>query len=185
MNKFYLCFLLLTNILLTACQADNTTTNQPINNAQQSTQKIPINTEEFTINNNFKPIVGQTIYVPVYSHVYFLNKRRVYNLAANVSVHNTDLETALIIKSIKYYDTTGKLLDDYLPNPVKLNPLASTDFFIEQNDPRGGLGANFIIEWVADKKVSSPIVESVMLGTSGTQGVSFLSTGRVIKEYQN
>ena len=185
MNKFYFCFLLLVSMLIPACQADNTTTNQPINNAQQSNPKVLINTEKFIIDSNFKPIVGQTIYVPVYSHVYFLNKQRTYRLAANVSVHNTDLEIPIIIKTVKYYDTKGKLLDDYLPNPVKLSPLASTDFFIEQNDPRGGLGANFIIEWVAEKKVSAPIIESVMIGTAGTQGVSFLSTGRVVKEYQN
>ena len=107
MNKFYFCFFLLATLLVPACQADNTTTNQPINSTQQSTTKIPVNTEKFTIDNNFKPIIGQTIYLPVYSHVYFLNKQRIYNLAANVSIHNTDLETPIIIKTVKYYDTKG------------------------------------------------------------------------------
>jgi intergrase/recombinase len=60
---------------------------------------------------------------------------------------------------------------------VKLNALASTDFFIEQNDTRGGVGANFLREWVAEKKVSVPIVESLMIGTAGTQAVSFLKYG--------
>ena len=101
MNKIYFCFFLLASILVPACQVDNITTNLPINSTQQSNPKVPINTEKFIIDSNFKPIVGQTIYLPVYSHVYFLNKQRIYNLAANVSIHNTDLETPIIIKNVQ------------------------------------------------------------------------------------
>ncbi len=183
MNKFYFSFLLLVSLVLPSCQANNTSINRPTNNPEQARAEIPVNTEKFIIDENFNPLVGQTIYVPVYSHVYFMNKRRQYNLAANISIHNTDLETAIIIKSVKYYNKKGEFLENYLPDPVKLNPLTSTDFFIEVSDVRGGSGANFLIEWVAEKKVSVPIVESVMLGTAGTQGISFLTTGRVIREH--
>ena len=183
MNKFYFSFILLVSFILNSCQANQTSINAPINNTDSAISKIPVNTEEFIIDDNFQPIVGQIIYVPVYSHVYFMNKGRKYNLAVNISMNNTDLETPIIIKSVKYYNKKGEFLEDYLPKTVKLNPLASTDFFIELIDTRGGLGANFLIEWVAEKKVSAPIVESVMVGTAGTQGISFVSEGRVVKEY--
>lgn len=178
--------LMMTNsFVLTGCKEQNVLTNSNQESSSKMDDSIPINTEAFIINDQFKVLMGQIIYVPVYSHIYFLNKQKHYHLAATVSIHNTDLKESIIIKSVKFYDTKGQFLNEYLPQPVKLNPLASTDFFIEQNDTRGGVGANFLIEWVTDKKVSLPIVESVMLGTAGTQGVSFISTGRVIKEYQN
>ncbi|MDJ0718218.1 MAG: DUF3124 domain-containing protein [Prochloraceae cyanobacterium] len=185
MNKFYFSFLLLVSLGLFSCQANNTSPNRSINNTQQVNPKIPVNTEKFIIDENFSPIVGQIIYVPVYSHIYFMNKRRQYDLAANISIHNTDLETPIIIKSVKYYNSQGKVVENYLAAPVKLNSFASTDFFIEVFDRRGGLGANFLIEWVAEKKVSAPIVESVMVGTGGNQGISFLTKGRVIKEHES
>ncbi|MCB1189333.1 MAG: DUF3124 domain-containing protein [Leptospiraceae bacterium] len=155
-----------------------------INYSEQSNNpNVPINTE-VVLNKGFKPVMGQTVYVPIYSHIYYLRKRKVYNLAATISIHNIDLNNSIVLKFVKYYDTNGTFLNDYISKPVKLGPLASTDFFIEQHDTRGGVGANFLIEWVSETKVSPPIVESVMLGTAGTQGVSFLSTGRVIKEFK-
>jgi hypothetical protein len=37
---------------------------------------------------------------------------------------------------------------------VALGSLASTDFVVERTDTSGGLGANFIVEWIAEKEVS-------------------------------
>ena len=98
MNKFYFSFILLVSLILNSCQANQTSINAPINNTDSARAKIPVNTEEFIIDDNFKPIVGQTIYVPVYSHVYFMNKRKKYSLAVNTSINNIDLETPIIIK---------------------------------------------------------------------------------------
>lgn len=134
------------------------------------------------LDANFKPVTGQTIYVPAYSYIYYSNGQKQHNLAITLSFHNTDSEFPIIIKSVKYYDSQGQLLEDYLPNPVKLNALNSTNFYIEDNDTRGGVGGNFIIEWVAEHDVSDAIAEAVMVSTASTQGISFLSTGRVIKE---
>ncbi|MGK7915370.1 MAG: DUF3124 domain-containing protein [Prochloraceae cyanobacterium] len=130
---------------------------------------------------DIKIATGQTIYVPVYSHIYYLNQQNAYYLAANLSIRNTDLTNSIIITSIKYYDTNGQLVREYSGLPLKLAPLASTDFFIEQRDPSGGVGANFLVEWIAEEKVSEPIVEAVMIGTAGTQGISFVSPGKVIQ----
>ncbi len=125
---------------------------------------------------------GQTIYVPAYSEIYYASQGRTMELAVTLSIHNTDFEHPIIITSVRYYDTQGQLVKEYLQQPRSLGPLASTDFFVEASEQRGGIGTNFIVEWVAEQPVYEPIVETVMLNTSATQGVSFTSPGRVIRQ---
>jgi hypothetical protein len=66
---------------------------------------------------------------------------------------------------------------------VELKPLASTDFFVAADDKIGGSGANFIVEWVAEKTVNEPVVEAIAIGTSSSQGISFVSPGKVLKQH--
>ncbi len=126
--------------------------------------------------------MGQTIYVPVYSHIQYFDGRRVFNLAVTLSVRNTDLAKPITITSVRYYDSEGKLVRQYLSNHLPLAPMASAEFFVAQQDTTGGIGANFIVEWIAAELVTEPVVEAVMIGMAGTpQGISFISPGRVIK----
>ena len=62
--------------------------------------------------------------------------------------------------------------------------MASTHFFVSQADTRGGVGGNFIVQWAANKLVNEPVIEAVMAGSTGTQGMSFVSPGRVIERKQ-
>lgn len=62
-----------------------------------------------------------------------------------------------------------------------LKPLGSTAFVVSEIDKTGGSGANFIVEWVAEENVSEPIVQAVMIGAEGGQGISFVSPRRVIE----
>lgn len=171
-KHIYLAFVI---SFLTACSTSEEITPPP---PQPKSPPYQIN---LTNIKDIKIATGQTIYVPIYSHIYFMSQERAYYLAANLSIRNTDLNHPIIITSVRYYDTNGQLVREYSDLPLKLAPLVSTDYFIEERDRSGGVGANFIIEWISEKKVSAPIVEAVMLGTAGTQGISFISTGKVIK----
>ena len=124
---------------------------------------------------------GQTIYVPAYSEM-FIMRNRTLDLAVTLSVHNTDIEYPIILTSVRYYDTDGQLLREYLEEPRQLGPLASTDFFVDADEQSGGLGTNFIVEWVAEQPVFEPIVEAIMLNTSNNQGISLTSNGRVLNQ---
>ena len=128
---------------------------------------------------------GQTLYVPVYSHIYYggtgYGGKRQFFLAVTVSLRNTDPQQAITITSARYYDTEGQLLQEYLTQPLRLGPLVSTSIFIEQQDVRGGSGANFIVEWQAETPVPMPLIEAVMIGTAGTQGLAFTSPSRVLQ----
>jgi hypothetical protein len=128
--------------------------------------------------------MGQSVYVSIYSHVYSGLKARPFDLAAILSIRNTALNQPVTIVSVKYYDTEGKLLKEYLDEPLQLKALASTRYIIKEGDKAGGSGANFIVHWRSNKKVTLPIIEAVMIGTHSGQGISFVSRGQVIEEHR-
>ena len=123
---------------------------------------------------------GQRVYVPAYSHIYSGNKERPFLLTITLSIRNIDTAHLVKITIIDYYETQGKLVKKYIDKQVILKPLESIRYVIPQKDESGGSGANFIVEWHSDKPVNRPIIESIMIGTQSTQGISFTSRGREI-----
>jgi len=125
---------------------------------------------------------GQTVYVPIYSHIYSGVKARPFDLAAILSIRNTNLKSSIVLLSVKYYDSEGNLIKNYLAAPMNLEALASTRYIIAEDDKAGGSGANFIVSWQSEQPVNPPIIEGVMIGTHSGQGISFVSRGQVIAE---
>jgi len=124
----------------------------------------------------------QTVYVPVYSHVYSGPRKQPFQLSSTLSIRNTDFTTPFRITAIDYYDNDGRLVRRYAPRPITLTPMASTHVHIEQNDVSGGFGANFIVRWEADRLINAPLIECVMIGSTIGQGISFVSSGQVIRD---
>jgi hypothetical protein len=125
---------------------------------------------------------GQTVYVPIYSHIYSGTRARPFDLVAILSIRNTNLKSSITLVSVKYYNSAGKMVKEYLDEHVNLNALASTRYIIAEDDKAGGSGANFIVSWKSDKPVNPPIIEGVMIGTHSGQGISFVSRGQVITD---
>jgi len=125
---------------------------------------------------------GQTVYVPIYSHIYSGDRERPFLLTAILSVRNTDPIHSVTISTIDYYSSDGKLIKKHIDRPVELKPLASARYIVPESDSSGGSGANFIVKWKADSDVNNVIVEGIMIGTKMQQGISFVSRGQVIKE---
>lgn len=144
----------------------------------------PLSEDEAVIVQDLDITTGQTIFVPAYSEVHYAGKDRTIELAVTLSIHNTDFTHPIIITSVRYYDTQGQLIKEYLPQPQRLGPMASADFFVDAGEQRGGVGTNFIVEWVAEEPVYEPVVETLMLSTVSSQGLSFTSPGRVIKQFK-
>jgi len=126
---------------------------------------------------------NQTVYVPVYSHIYIGDRERPFDLTVTLSIRNTDPNHPITIVSVDYISSNGELLQKYLKNPVKLNAMASTRYVVKESDTSGGSGANFIVRWKSDNKVNEPIAEGIMIGASLQQGISFVSRGQAIKEH--
>ena len=125
---------------------------------------------------------GQTVYVPIYSHIYSGLKGRPFGLAATLSIRNTDPKHAITLVSVKYFDSAGKLVKEYLEKPAELAAMASTRYILPEGDTSGGSGANFLVKWQSAKKVNPPLIEGVMIGTRSGQGISFVSRGQVISD---
>jgi len=122
---------------------------------------------------------GQTVYVPVYSHIY-ANGGKAHLLETTVSIRNLDPKRAISVKSVKYFDTEGSLIKEYLDGEMRLAPLGTTAFLVEKHDTRGGSGANFIVVWDAEEPVYEPLIEAIMVGFSDANSISFASPGRAL-----
>ncbi|AEB09684.1 DUF3124 domain-containing protein [Desulfobacca acetoxidans] len=129
------------------------------------------------------PSKGQLVYVPVYSHIYYGDKMHSFNLGITLSLRNTETTRPIEIVSVKYYDENGKLVRDYVPPAVTLEPLAAVRFHVRESDVSAGSEACFLVRWRAPQKVSPPVIEGLMIGTLLNQGISFTATGRVLEEY--
>lgn len=165
--------------ILTACDEFNMENDIVlINNRDDSAFFYPL--EE----NNLVLTVENTVYIPVYSDI-FVSGGGKLNLAITLSIRNTDFTYPLVVNKVNYYNTAGKLIENYLEVPYLLESMASAHFFVSQADARGGVGANFIVKWAANKLANEPVIEAVMAGSTGTQGMSFVSSGRVIKSKES
>lgn len=175
MVKFIL--LLLSGVLLMGCSPQGTE-KKSIPQPAQTNREAKISPEK-----DGKDVMGQTIYVPIYSHIYIRDKSLTMNLAATLSIRNTDAQNPIRVTSVRYYDTNGKLIKKYISSPLRILPMATAEFIIAPNDTSGGSGANFIVEWAATIHVTEPIVEAVMIGEAYQQGISFIGTGKIIKSW--
>lgn len=128
-----------------------------------------------------KKVHGQVLYLPVYSNIPNPEMRQTYDMSAFISIHNTDLVNPIKISQVLYFDNDGKLIASFQKNDTILNPLGAVNYYIPTGD-KSGTGANFLVEWYADSLVTEPLSESVMVGFTSGQGVSFISQGRIIRE---
>ncbi len=129
---------------------------------------------------------GNTVYIPIYSHVYHGNmdwtkKPESKQMAVMVSVRNTDTRTPITITSIKYYGSDGKLVRDESDKAKTLAPLAAMELFVENKDSSGGAGANYVITFTAPAPVDPPIMEALHTNFWAPGSVVFTTKGEAIQ----
>lgn len=131
---------------------------------------------------------GQTLYLPIYSHIWHGNKivdgkyPVKSQVSALVSIRNTSLKTPIRITTARYYSTDGKLLKEYLEKPVEIGAMGTLELFVERKESEGGSGANFIIQWDATSSTNPPMVEAVHADIKGGgPALTFITTARPIK----
>ncbi|MBD1930002.1 DUF3124 domain-containing protein [Trichocoleus sp. FACHB-90] len=180
MKLYLLSYAAVAVIVLTSC-----TSQEKPSQSVADIDRVNPSVKVVTLDKNFKIVMGQTIYVPAYSYIYHYDRQETYNLTATLSIRNTDLTNQIVITSVRYNNSAGNLVRKYLERPTQLAALASTSFVVDSSDNSGGLGANFIVEWVAQTEVTQPIIEAIMIGSSLQQGISWISPGKVIKSQNN
>ena len=120
--------------------------------------------------------------MPIYSHIYADDRYRdtPFLLTATLSIRNTDPNRPFTLKKVSYYDSKGALLKSTWTNPRPSNHWDPPGISSRNPSPKAAQVLNFWSEWEAGSAVVEPIIESVMIGTKMQQGISFISTGRVI-----
>lgn len=131
---------------------------------------------------------GQTLYLPVYSHIWHGDRTGAegaplkIQLSALVSLRNTSLKTPIRIISARYYNTEGRLLNEYLIKPAVIKPMGTIELFVERKESEGGSGANFLIQWDAAVPTNPPMVQAVHAEIrSGNHALTFITTGHPIQ----
>lgn len=124
---------------------------------------------------------GQTVYAPVYSHIYVGSQGQEFQLAATLSIRNTNLEKSIKLEWVRYYNSSGKLLRNLIEGPIQVAAFSSAQYFIGESDTLGGFGAFFLVRWSSETMVNEPVIEVVTVGTRSGQGISFISSGKVIE----
>jgi hypothetical protein len=130
---------------------------------------------------------GQSLYLPIYSHLYHgdvnprTGKPSETLVSTHVSIRNTDPALAVTIVSARYYNTDGKLLREFLAKPQAIPPLGTFELYVPRSDSSGGSGANFIIDWTADKPANPPLVEALHADIREARTLLFVTTARPIQ----
>lgn len=135
-----------------------------------------------TTFSNPRSAHGELVYVPIYSSVFHQTADREYLMTATLSIHNIDLTETIQVSTVSYFDTDGGPVREFLSEPIILEPLATRQFIVPEKDRSGGSGANFLVKWESETDASRPLIEAVMISTSGQQGISFTSQGAVVRE---
>jgi hypothetical protein len=125
--------------------------------------------------------VSGGFYVPVYSSVSMSQGKLRADFSVTLSIHNASETRPLVLRRIAYFDTGGKMVENYLKAPVAMKPFATIEVFVPTTDVRGGTGANFVVDWAATTEIAEPVVEALMVGGLGSGHYAFIAQGRPIK----
>jgi lysine/ornithine N-monooxygenase len=159
-------------MLFFSCKNKETDKNKQINYPSHNYTYANVDTATL----KYKEIV----YVPVYSDIYHHDGTKRFLLTATVSVRNISLKDSAYVLNAVYNDSYGKQLRSFATKSILLKPLESIEFVIEDAEDKGGAGASFLIEWGGNKNANQMLIQSVMIGTTGQQGISFTAKGEVI-----
>lgn len=176
MNKWIqMILILLLAVTFVSCNnQEERTANKPLSQFNPEILKIP--------DGGRQKMRGQVLYMPVYSNLPYREGHN-YKLSNFLAIHNTDLVHPIKITKAVFFNTEGQEVKHFFSENLVLNPLETRIVPVLQKD-QSGTGDCFLVEWMADQPVNEPLIESVMKDLSGNLGMSFLSTGRVIREIQ-
>lgn len=142
----------------------------------------PINWTKRTIDNfNRDSLVQGKTYLSVYSEIYSGTEHRILSLTATVSLRNININDTIFIDKAIYYNTHGEAIRSYFNKTIFIAPMETVEIVIDELDKEGGTGANFLFNWSKRSNSSEPFFESVMLSTSGQQGISITTQGKAIR----
>ncbi len=128
---------------------------------------------------------GSTIFVPAYRSFYQIygTTRDSYALTSTFFLYNIDRKQAIEILSIGFYDSSGKLIKNFIETPILVKPGNSKEITIQpRTQPEEDCANYLIIRWKSNQPANTPIVEVLMVGQVMNRGISFSTRGQEVKE---
>lgn len=162
--------LLCVMVLVSSCEDQNGTSEPHQENFQKR-----------TVDLTSKPMleVGKS-YLSVYSQIYSHSEHKTHNLTVTASIRNINFKDTIYITKAEYFDTHANPIHTYFSKPVYIAPLETIEIVIDENDLKGGTGANFIFDWKIKPNSTEPFFEGVMISTY-SKGLSFTTQGKRIE----
>lgn len=162
-----------TLLLLTSCENQKRDKVTSITNPKWSERAVSHPLQD--------SLISGTTYLSVYSDIYSLTEHRKHGLTATISIRNPNEKDTLYLSRAEYFGTDGSSIRTYFDTPIFISPMETVEIVIEENDQEGGSGANFIFQWMINPSSIEPLFEGVMISTTGSQGLSFVTEGKRIK----
>lgn len=128
--------------------------------------------------------IRQLVYLAVNTDIYIRRNEMRIPLTNTLCIRNVNVDAAIVVNKVEYYDAEGIKLVDYLKKPVELAPLQSIWLIVGGQKSGDGTGVNFIIDWASETPAHEPIIESLMAGSSYQLGFSYKSESVVVKEWR-
>ena len=85
-----------------------------------------------------------------------------------LSVHNISFRESINIHKVRYYNTQGRLVHDFVKKNISLSLMQTYQVQVSMNDTTS-LGANFLVEWEGAAGVPAPLAEAVHVGPSNSR----------------
>jgi len=118
-------------------------------------------------------------YLPLYSSVALGGGATLVHLGANVTLRNISPDQPLVVTSARYFDRSGEMVSDLAGQAFTLKPMATIEVFIPITEQsvglRGGRGGSILLDWAATGPIPEPVMEALVLGSSGPASFSFIS----------
>ncbi|AZQ64317.1 DUF3124 domain-containing protein [Flammeovirga pectinis] len=176
MTKLLNILLLFVTIVTFSCQKEVATNDMVLRSEEKDNNYI---SDSDLPSLNFK----EKYYVSAYSDLYYQQGNTKFHCTVVLSLRNISLEDTLYFTDIKYYDSKGKLVRDYIKKNLVLKPLESAEYIVEQQEKEGGVGANFIVEYgTKNTPKNKALIEAINIGNFGRYGFSFKSDAVLINE---
>lgn len=148
---------------------------------QREKEIVPVEKTDWEIRKseivNYNDFTLGKTYLPVYSHIYYMQENVSFDLTITISIRNVSMVDSVYILKADYYNTSGDNIRQYLKNPIFLKPMETVEIIIAEQDTEGGSGANFVFDWAINNDKNPPLFEAVMISTYGQQGISYTTRG--------
>lgn len=125
---------------------------------------------------------GQSIYLPLCSRLPGAEGVQPAPISGLVCIRNLDEAKSIIVTVARHRDADGRPIRDFLKTPARLAPRATLEIVVKDDEIRGGFSSSVLIEWVADRPVSDPLIEAILFGSAQGRGFAFSERGLVLSD---